>query len=101
MEKQFHITLLDMDDEKLIIQLNGESSITHEAGGWHVDANATWTDNVDGTGTISGEGEVNSTAPAVYYIVFDHIDEAGNVADQVSRTVTVVDTTPLNHFDWG
>ncbi|MDA9120194.1 DUF5011 domain-containing protein [Opitutales bacterium] len=94
MEKQFHTTLLNVDDEKPIIQLNGESSITYEAGGLYVDANATWTDNVDGTGTISGEGEVNSTAPGVYYIVFDYTDEAGNVADQVSRTVTVVDTTP-------
>ena len=69
------------------IFLNGDSNITHEAGMAYHDANATWTDAVDGQGVVYGVGEVNVSNPGIYYLTFDYTDNAGNVAQTVTRTV--------------
>ena len=36
----FEVTILDLDDEKPVLQLNGDANLTHEAGDVYVDANA-------------------------------------------------------------
>ena len=76
-----------------VITLNGEGAITHEAGSVYVDENATRTDAVDGTGVVLAAGEVDTTTPGIYTLTYDYTDTAGNTAVQVTRTVTVEDTT--------
>lgn len=55
--------------------------------------NATWTDNVDGSGTVVGVGSVDLTTVGNYQITYDYTDAAGNAADTVLVNVNVVDTT--------
>ncbi|MDB3959034.1 SUMF1/EgtB/PvdO family nonheme iron enzyme, partial [Opitutales bacterium] len=86
-------TINVVDSTASVISLNGDANITHEAGSVYHDANATWTDMVDGTGVVIGTGEVNASIPGVYELNFDYTDTAGNAAETVSRTVNVVDTT--------
>ena len=71
--------------------IHGENNITHEAGTAYEDANATWTDAVDGEGIIYGVGDVNVSKPGIYYLIFDYTDDAGNAAETVTRTVNVLD----------
>ena len=58
-----------------------------------MDANASWTDAVDGSGTLVASGEVNISTPGTYTLSYNYTDEAGNAAQTVTRTVNVVDTT--------
>ena len=82
-EGNFTITLLDLDDTAPIITLNGDSNITHEAGAYTdanaIDANASWSDAVDGFGVIVASGEVNASYPGTYVLSFNYTDAAGNV----------------------
>ena len=59
----------------------------------YLDANASWTDAVDGSGAVYASGEVNASDPGVYVLSYDYTDAAGNAAQTVTRTVEVVDTT--------
>ena len=97
-EGNFTITLLDVDDEKPVIELAGDSNITHEAGSFYADQNATWADNVDGDGNLTGTGEVNASNPGIYYLTFNYTDDAGNVAQTVTRTINVVDRTLTSNY---
>ena len=45
-------TIEVVDTTVPVIILNGDANITHEAGNPYLDANASWTDAVDGSGTI-------------------------------------------------
>ena len=77
-----------------IVSLTGDANITIEAGSDYVDAGASWTDAVDGNGTLIGHGEVNHLVPGIYSINYHWNDLAGNYANAVKRTVTVKDTMP-------
>ena len=78
------------------IVLVGAASITVEAGAAFVDPGAIAVDNIDGeiTANIVVTGSVNTGALGVYQLLYNVSDTAGNAAQQVVRTVTVVDTTP-------
>jgi hypothetical protein len=76
-----------------VITLTGDAAVTHEAATSYTDAGATWTDTLDGNGTLVAVGSVNVNVPGAYALTYDVTDAAGNAADQVTRTVTVVDTT--------
>jgi hypothetical protein len=82
-----------VDDTAPIITLHGDSNVIHEAGLIFVDDNASWTDAVDGSGILVATGEVNTNIPGTYILIFNFTDAAGNVAQTVTRTVNVVDTT--------
>jgi adenosyl cobinamide kinase/adenosyl cobinamide phosphate guanylyltransferase len=82
-----------VDTTAPVISLHGDSNITHEAGTAYFDANASWSDAVDGSGVVYASGEVNVSDPGVYVLSYDYTDAAGNVAQTVPRTVHVVDTT--------
>ena len=86
-------TVTVQDTTKPVITLTGDAAVTHEATTDYSDAGATWTDTLDGNGTLVAVGSVNINVPGVYTLTYDVTDAAGNVADQVTRTVTVVDTT--------
>ena len=92
-EGNFTVILLDLDDEVPELSLYGDLNISHEAGGEYNDLGASWSDNVDGDGNVTGVGEVDVLVPGTYTITFNYTDNAGNEASQVTRTVNVVDTT--------
>ena len=85
------VTIFDSDSP--VITLNGDQNITHEAGQLYFDENATWSDYVDGTGTITATGIVDIDTPGSYMLSYNYTDTSGNAASTVTRTVTVVDTT--------
>jgi hypothetical protein len=86
-------TVIVVDTTKPVITLTGDAAVTHEAATSYSDAGATWTDTLDGNGTLVPSGNVNVNVPGVYTLTYSKTDAAGNAADQVTRTVTVVDTT--------
>ena len=45
-----------VDSTAPVISLHGDANITHEAGNPYLDANASWTDAVDGSGMILASG---------------------------------------------
>ena len=91
-----------VDSTAPVISLLGDANITHEGGSPYLDANASWTDAVDGSGTILASGQVNTGTPGSYVLSFNYTDAAGNVAETVTRTLTVVDTTvPLITLNGG
>ncbi|MDG1172749.1 MAG: DUF5011 domain-containing protein, partial [Opitutales bacterium] len=92
-EGNFSVTLLDLDDTAPVINLNGDAQVTHEAGSPYLDANASWTDAVDGSGVVYASGVVVAGVPGTYQLTYNYADAAGNVAQEIIRTVEVVDTT--------
>jgi len=82
-----------VDTTAPLIVLNGDVAITLEGGIPYLDANASWSDAVDGSGVVLSVGEVNASTPGTYELIYDYVDGAGNAAARVIRLVTVVDTT--------
>ncbi len=80
------------DTTKPTITLKGSPTVTLNVGETYTDAGATATDDVDGniTDKIVIHNPVNTAVAATYTITYDVNDTAGNAADQVKRTVTVV-----------
>lgn len=76
-----------------VITLNGQSSVVVECSAGFTDPGATAADTCDGTITVAVAGAVNTDSPGVYPLVYSATDSQGNVAVEVTRTVTVVDTT--------
>ena len=87
-------TVTVVDTVSAIITLKGSAQISIEAGTDYLDGGATWTDAVDGNGTLLAQGEVRSLVPGLYVLRYDYTDEAGNQSETVTRTVMVKDTTP-------
>ena len=91
-EEAFSIAVQDLDDQAPVITLGGDANVTHEATVNYIDAGATWTDNIDGTGLLTASGTVNAGAPGSYLLTYAKTDAAGNIATNVTRTVVVKDT---------
>ncbi|WP_298543344.1 immunoglobulin-like domain-containing protein [uncultured Aquimarina sp.] len=83
------------DDTPPVIALNGAATITVEAGSTYMDAGATASDSFDGdiTADIVTVNPVNTAVPGVYTITYNVSDAAMNAAVEVTREVTVSDTT--------
>ncbi len=79
-----------------VITLAGSPEVTVECGGIHTDAGATALDACDGdqTADIATVNPVNTALPGAYTVTYNVADGHGNNAVQVSREVTVTDTTP-------
>lgn len=92
-EEAFSIAVQDLDDQVPVITLGGDANVTHEAASTYTDAGATWTDNVDGTGSLTATGTVNGSVPGTYLLTYSKTDAAGNAAATLTRTVVVKDTT--------
>ncbi len=92
-------TVTVQDTTVPVIHLNksigDETNVTVEAGSdFKDDYNATVTDNYDNNWTIEGNiSDVNTSELGTHYVVYDTNDSSGNIADEVNRTVRVVDTT--------
>jgi Domain of unknown function (DUF5011) len=73
----------------------GSGTQTLEAfSGTYTDSGVTWSDAVDGTGTIitATSGSVSPKTPGTYTLIYSKTDTAGNTGS-ITRTVTIVDTT--------
>ncbi|WP_430467059.1 immunoglobulin-like domain-containing protein [Winogradskyella ouciana] len=86
------------DTEAPVITLNGSANVSLELGETYNELGATATDNVDGNLTASiviGGDAVDTNTEGTYIVTYNVSDAAGNVAQEVTRTVTVnPDTTP-------
>ena len=79
-----------------VINLRGDPSVSIEVGQNYSDLGAFALDKADGdiSDRIQIVNPVNTNVPDTYTITYNVTDSAGLAADQVTRTVTVVDTTP-------
>ena len=93
-EKILLIASLDRDDTAPVISLGGNPTISHVVASAYTDGGATWTDEVDGNGSITATGNVDVMVPGTYTLSYDVTDAAGNAATQVQRVVTVVNRDP-------
>ena len=75
-----------------MITLQGQVNVRINVGAEYQDAGARASDNLDGdiTGSIEANGVVDSSKPGVYTITYSAKDQAGNVAIELTRTVTVI-----------
>ncbi len=74
-----------------LIELLGQSTVDIQKGDSYIDEGATATDNRDGnlTENIILYNPVDTNSTGTYIITYDVNDSAGNMADQVIRTVNV------------
>jgi trimeric autotransporter adhesin len=86
-------TVNNIDTTPPVITLSGSTSVTIAHGSSYTDLWATWSDNMDGTGSIIASGTVNTNALWTYTLTYNKTDAAGNSATTVTRTVTVTDQT--------
>jgi len=83
-----------VDTTNPVLTLSGSGIITVEAGSVYVDAWATFSDNLDGTWSVTASWVVDTTSTGSTTLTYDYTDISWNVATQITRTVNVVDTTP-------
>ncbi len=88
-------TVTVQDSTIPVITLLGNPTETVEINTAYIDAGATASDNGDGniTANIVTNNPVDITTAGSYTITYDVNDSAGNSAVQVTRTVTVQDST--------
>ena len=81
--------------ENPVITLLGDVTVTIEVGSTFTDPGATALDAGDGdlTSSIVVSGSVDTSIVGVYTVTYNVSDTNGNTAAEVTRTVTVVDTT--------
>ncbi len=82
-----------VDTTAPVITLNGASALLLECGATYTEAGASATDGCDGDLEVTILGTVDPTTPGVYPILYRVSDAQGNAATDVTRTVTVADTT--------
>jgi hypothetical protein len=85
-----------VDTTKPVITLLGSTPVTIEVHSTYTDDGATALDNYDGdlTSSIVTVNSVDKDVIGTYTVTYDVTDANHNAADQVVRTVNVVDTTP-------
>ena len=81
------------DTTKPNVFLQGLSSITLEAFSPYSDFGAVWTDTLDGYGTIDANGTIDFSTPGTYTLRYRTVDNAGNISDEITRSVTIIDTS--------
>ncbi len=83
------------DDTSPVITLIGDPTITVQVFETYNDEGATAEDNFDGdiTPSIEINNPVDTGILGTYFVTYNVVDNAGNEAAEVQRTVNVVDTT--------
>ena len=76
-----------------VIALAGDAEVTHEGGADYTDAGATVTDNLDSDVELVVVNPVDVSKLGEYTITYNAVDAAGNASAEITRKVTVVDTT--------
>ncbi len=84
-----------------VLTLIGDATVYVEYDGIYIDEGAIWNDDSDGTGTalindIDGVATtvIDTSILGNYIIIYGYDDVAGNLGNQLTRTVIVQDTTP-------
>lgn len=72
-----------------VITLTGSATINLTVGNTYTELGATTADAVDGSGSATPSGSVNTGVAGTYTITYSATDAAGNVATPVTRTVVV------------
>jgi len=81
--------LLPIDTTAPVITLTGNAQITVSLGGTYTELGAT----ADTGETVSVSGSVDTAIAGTYTLTYSATDDAGNTADDVTRTVTVTGLT--------
>ena len=87
-----------------VISLTGSSPVSIEVGTTYTDEGATATDDFQGdlTASIIDTSNVDTTTVGTYSVVYNVSDSSGNLANQVTRVVEVVDSqAPVLSFVGG
>ena len=86
-------TVVVEDTTPPVITLNGSASVNIEAGTPYFDEGVTYTDNSndDLSSNVVTVNDVDTNILQTYIITYNLSDNYGNAADQVTRTVNVVD----------
>jgi hypothetical protein len=81
-------------DEPPTIALLGNNPFDVECGAVFTDPGVTAMDDVDGdlSDAVITTGTVDSDIPGAYLLAYNVADSAGNMADEATRTIRVVDT---------
>ncbi len=76
-----------------VVTLSGSASMTVAYGSVFTDSGADWTDDFDGSASITAasSGTVDTTTLGTYTLEYSYTDFAGNISNTVTRTVTVTD----------
>ena len=77
------------DETAPVITLTGSSSATLTVGDSFTDEGATASDAVTASVSVSVSGSVDTSSAGIYVLTYNATDDAGNVAVEVTRTVTV------------
>ncbi len=85
-------TVIVADTTPPVVTLIGPSTLTHELDVPYNDSGATWTDDIDGSGSFVASGALFTTT-GTYTFTYAKTDAAGNTGS-TSRSVTVIDTIP-------
>jgi hypothetical protein len=90
------IPIKTVDRTAPVITLLGDELIRLELGMTYTDEGATAKDNVDGviTSKIVKTGSFNLAEVGTYYLYYNVKDKAGNAAEEVVRTIIVVEGMP-------
>ena len=91
------VTVFDADAP--VISLNGASSVNHVYGTVYTDMGAAAVDAVDGSVVVTTQGAVDVNTVGNYSLVYSAVDSEGNIALQVTRTVTVITSIIPNNIE--
>nr|MDD3720498.1 DUF5011 domain-containing protein [Candidatus Gracilibacteria bacterium] len=81
-----------------IITLNGSGTINVLKGTSYTELGATWSDQIDGTGTVSTiSGSVDINTIGVYLINYIKVNSLG-ITGSTNRTVNVVNYIPVDYY---
>ena len=84
------VTTLQQDTTPPVITLTGDNPQSIELGNSYTELGAT----TDDGSTVTIDSSAFSDSLGSYSVTYNSVDSSGNDAIQVTRTVTVVDTTP-------
>ncbi|NQV92953.1 DUF5011 domain-containing protein [Candidatus Kaiserbacteria bacterium] len=89
--------VVTLDTTAPVITIVGNNPVTVELNSVYIDEGATATDDTDGdiTSSIIAINSVDTTTVGTYTVVYNVTDQVGNNAVEVTREVTVEDTTPV------
>jgi hypothetical protein len=83
-----------------VITLTGASTVNLTVGDTYTELGATTLDAIEGSGTATPSGTVNTAVAGTYTITYNASDAAGNAATPVSRTVIVAAASGSTFTGW-
>lgn len=87
-------TIIVEDVTSPLITLNGDEVVHVEYESTYTELSAAYSDDHDLTGlVIVGGDEVDTSTLGTYTVTYNAVDQSGNIAEEVQRTVLVEDTT--------